>query len=57
MKVYKNKITYEIEFISTKKPDSFNPSQVRKTIKQYLYTHNFSVGDDKLVLDTKEGEM
>ena len=57
MKVYKNKITYEIEFISTKKPDSFNPSQVRKTIKQYLYTHNFSVGEDKLVLDTKEGEM
>ena len=57
MKVYKTRLTYEVEFVSVKKPDLYNPHQVAQKFKQYLSTYNFSVGEDRLVIDTKQEEI
>jgi hypothetical protein len=32
MKVYKTKLTYEVEFVSVKKPDLYNPDNVHKKL-------------------------
>lgn len=57
MKVYKTKLTYEVEFVSIEKPELYNPHQVANSFKQYLSTYNFSVGDYKFAVDTKQEEI
>lgn len=57
MKVYKTKLTYEVNFVSVKKPDLYNPDNVAQKIKQYLSTYNFSVGEDRLIVNTKQEEI
>jgi hypothetical protein len=57
MKIYKTKLTYEVDFVSVKKPDLYNPHQVAQKFREYLSTYNFSVGEYKLIVDTKQEEV
>jgi hypothetical protein len=57
MKVYKTKLTYEVDFVSVKKPDLYNPHHVAQKFKEYLSTYNFSVGEYTLHIDTKQEEI
>lgn len=57
MKIYKTELTYRVEFISTEKPSLYNPQQVSQNFRHYLSTYNFSVGKDRIDVETKQEEI